>query len=292
MPENCNKCPPQLRCGGRVLDLQKPQIMAVINVTPDSFSDGGQFQDGAGVVSIDKLLERVEGACRGGATIIDIGGESTRPGAAPVSEQEECDRVLPAVEAVAQRFDVVISVDTSSAAVIRESAVLGAGMLNDVRALQRPGALLAAAESGLPVCLMHMQGEPDKMQNNPRYRNIVDEVTQFLLSRVAACTAAGIGKENILLDPGFGFGKSLDHNLELFRALSHFAELGFPLMVGLSRKSMLGSITHRDVSERMPASIVAAALAAERGAHIFRVHDVEETRDALSVAAAIVGRRE
>lgn len=278
--------PPQLCCGGRVLDLRIPKVMAVVNVTPDSFSDGGQFHRN-GAIALDALCAKVELLIQQGAAIIDVGGESTRPGAAPISQQQECDRVLPAVEAIAQRFDVVISVDTSSAPVIRGAASLGAGMINDVRALQRPGALDAAAAAGLPVCLMHMQGEPDSMQHAPQYRDIVEEVTDFLTGRVAACEAAGIAREHLLLDPGFGFGKSLDHNLALFRSLSHFAELGFPLLVGVSRKSMLGAITGRDVVNRMPASVVAAALAVERGAAIVRVHDVAETVDALAVVSAL-----
>lgn len=284
-------CPPQLRCGGRVLDLRNPHVMAVVNVTPDSFSDGGQLHRG-GAIALDALCERVEAFVEQGATLIDIGGESTRPGAAPVSEQEECDRVLPAVEAIAARFDVVISVDTSTAAVIRGSADLGAGLINDVRALQRPGALAAAAQTGLPVCLMHMQGEPDFMQVDPRYRDIVAEVRDFLLARAATCEAAGIARDQVLLDPGFGFGKSLNHNLTLFRSLSQFAELGFPVLVGVSRKSMLGAITGREVGDRMPASVVAAALAVERGAKIVRVHDVAETADALAVVSALNGLME
>ncbi|MEX1670488.1 dihydropteroate synthase [Zhongshania guokunii] len=275
----------QLRCGDRLLDLREPQVMAIINVTPDSFSDGGKYH--AGSALLDKILARVALACAEGATLIDIGGESTRPGAEPVSEVEECQRVLPVVEAIARRFDVIVSVDTSNATVMRESAVLGAGLINDVRALQRPNALQEAVVSGLPVCLMHMQGEPDSMQNNPDYRDIYDEVEVFLSGRIAACAAAGISSEQIVLDPGFGFAKTLAHNLELFRRLPEMVAWGYPLLVGVSRKSMLGAVTGRSVGDRLAASVAMAAMAVERGAHIIRAHDVKETVDAVRLAQAI-----
>ncbi len=279
---------PQLSCGDRVLDLSKPQLMAVINVTPDSFSDGGRyFRDGG--LHLDTLLNQVDAALRAGATMIDIGGESTRPGAAPISEAEEVARVLPAVEAVARRFDVVISVDTSTASVIAESASAGAGLINDVRALRREGALAAAADSGLPVCLMHMRGEPGDMQRQPQYEDVVTEVEAFLRERVAACADAGIPAERLLLDPGFGFGKTLAHNLALFRRLPELCAWGYPVLVGVSRKSMVGDITGRAVADRMPGSITLAAFAAERGAAIIRAHDIAETADALAVAAALKG---
>lgn len=279
---------PQLSCGDRVLDLSKPQLMAVINVTPDSFSDGGRyFCDGG--LQLDTLLSQVDAALRDGATMIDIGGESTRPGAAPISEAEEMARVLPAVEAVARRFDVVISVDTSTASVMAESASAGAGLINDVRALRREGALAAAADSGLPVCLMHMRGEPGDMQRQPQYEDVVTEVEAFLRERVAACADAGIPAERVLLDPGFGFGKTLAHNLALFRRLPELCAWGYPVLVGVSRKSMVGDITGRAVADRMPGSITLAALAAERGAAIIRAHDIAETADALAVAAALKG---
>lgn len=277
--------PPQLRCGVRLLNISAPQVMAIINVTPDSFSDGGEFH--AGGVLLEKILRRVEEVCKQGATLVDIGGESTRPGALPVTAERECERVLPVVEAIAQRFDTIISVDTSTPEVIRGAAQLGAGMINDVRALSRPGALDAAAASGLPVCLMHMQGEPRSMQYRPSYQSIFEDVAAFLRRRVAACVAAGIAKEQLLLDPGFGFGKTTEHNFELFRRLPDFVEMGFPLLVGVSRKSMLGAITGRAVDERMAASIAMAAMAVERGAHIIRVHDVKETVDAVKLATAV-----
>ncbi|MBW2940475.1 dihydropteroate synthase [Zhongshania aquimaris] len=276
---------PQLHCGARMLDLSEPKVMAIINVTPDSFSDGGAFH--AGGVLLEKVLRRVDEACREGASLIDVGGESTRPGSIPVSAEEECERVLPVVEAISQRFDTIISVDTSTPQVIRGAVQLGADLINDVRALSRLGALDAAVESGLPVCLMHMQGEPSSMQENPDYQNIFDEVAAFLHGRVAACVAAGISKEQILLDPGFGFGKTVAHNFELFRRLPAFVEMGFPVLVGVSRKSMLGALTGRGVEERLAASVAMAAMAVERGAHILRVHDVKETVDAVKLAAAV-----
>lgn len=275
----------QLRCGDRLIDLREPQVMAIINVTPDSFSDGGKYH--AGSALLDKILAQVDLACAEGARLIDIGGESTRPGAAPVSEAEECQRVLPVVEAIAQRFDVAISVDTSNATVMRESAVLGAALINDVRALQQPNALQEAAASGLPVCLMHMRGDPVSMQNNPEYQDICREVEVFLRARVAACVAAGINQDQIVLDPGFGFAKNLAHNLELFRRLPEIVAWGYPVLVGVSRKSMIGALTGRTVAERLAGSVAMAAMAVERGAHIIRAHDVKETVDAVRIAQAL-----
>lgn len=275
----------QLRCGDRLIDLREPQVMAIINVTPDSFSDGGKYH--AGSALLDKILAQVDLACAEGARLIDIGGESTRPGAAPVSEAEECQRVLPVVEAIAQRFDVAISVDTSNATVMRESAVLGAALINDVRALQQPNALQEAAASGLPVCLMHMRGDPVSMQNNPEYQDICREVEVFLRARVAACVAAGISQDQIVLDPGFGFAKNLAHNLELFRRLPEIVAWGYPVLVGVSRKSMIGALTGRNVAERLAGSVAMAAMAVERGAHIIRAHDVKETVDAVRIAQAL-----
>ena len=275
----------QLRCGDRLIDLREPQVMAIINVTPDSFSDGGKYH--AGSALLDKILAQVDLACAEGAGLIDIGGESTRPGAAPVSEAEECQRVLPVVEAIAQRFDVAISVDTSNATVMRESAVLGAALINDVRALQQPNALQEAAASGLPVCLMHMRGDPVSMQNNPEYQDICREVEVFLRARVAACVAAGISQDQIVLDPGFGFAKNLAHNLELFRRLPEIVAWGYPVLVGVSRKSMIGALTGRAVAERLAGSVAMAAMAVERGAHIIRAHDVKETVDAVCIAQAL-----
>ena len=275
----------QLRCGDRLIDRREPQVMAIINVTPDSFSDGGKYH--AGSALLDKILAQVDLACAEGARLIDIGGESTRPGAAPVSEAEECQRVLPVVEAIAQRFDVAISVDTSNATVMRESAVLGAALINDVRALQQPNALQEAAASGLPVCLMHMRGDPVSMQNNPEYQDICREVEVFLRARVAACVAAGISQDQIVLDPGFGFAKNLAHNLELFRRLPEIVGWGYPVLVGVSRKSMIGALTGRNVAERLAGSVAMAAMAVERGAHIIRAHDVKETVDAVRIAQAL-----
>lgn len=261
--------------------------MAVINVTPDSFSDGGVFhRDG---VLLDKVLARVEQVCRDGAAIVDIGGESTRPGAASVGVDEECDRVLPVVAAISARFDVIISVDTSTPRVMREAAACGAGMINDVRALSRGTALHAAADSGLPVCLMHMQGEPDSMQRRPEYVDIVTEVRSYFHERVAACAAAGIGLDRIVLDPGFGFGKNLQHNMSLFKHLPALRDLPCPLLVGVSRKSMIGAITGRDVAERVAGSAVLAAMAVERGANIIRAHDIKETVDAIKLTRAVQG---
>jgi dihydropteroate synthase len=280
-----NLASPQLRCGNRLLDLRHPQVMAIINVTPDSFSDGGKFH--AGSVLLDKILLQVERACADGAGLIDVGGESTRPGAATVSEQQECERVLPVVEAIAQRFDVIISVDTSNARVIRESANLGAGLINDVRSLQRPNALNEAARSGLPVGIMHMRGEPASMQDNPRYSNILAEVDTFIAERIAVYTAAGIDRDRIVIDPGFGFAKTVTHNFELFRRLPEMVAWGLPVLVGVSRKSMIGAVTGRPVHDRLAGSIALAAMAVERGAHIIRAHDVKETVDAVNLAAAL-----
>jgi dihydropteroate synthase len=280
-----NLASPQLRCGNRILDLRQPQVMAIINVTPDSFSDGGKFH--AGSVLLDKILLQVEQACADGAGLIDVGGESTRPGAATVSEQQECERVLPVVEAIAQRFDVIISVDTSNARVIRESANLGAGLINDVRSLQRPNALNEAARSGLPVGIMHMRGEPTSMQDNPRYSNILAEVDAFIAERIAVYKAAGIDRNRIVVDPGFGFAKTVAHNFELFRRLPEMVSWGLPVLVGVSRKSMIGAVTGRAVHDRLAGSIALAAMAVERGAHIIRAHDVKETVDAVNLAAAL-----
>ncbi len=275
-----------MRFGAHSLDLSRPRLMGVLNTTPDSFSDGGSYYR-SGQLSLELALRRAQQMLEEGADIIDIGGESTRPGSTPVSEQEELDRVVPVVEAVAGQLGALVSVDTSSPAVIRETARAGAGLINDVRALQREGALAAATESGLPVCLMHMQGSPETMQERPDYRDPVEEVKAFLLERVAACESAGIGAERILLDPGFGFGKTLEHNLDLLRRLDEFEALGYPLLVGLSRKSMLGHLLGREVGERLPGSLALAMAAAQRGARIIRVHDVAPTRDVLAVLSAL-----
>ena len=260
--------------------------MAVLNVTPDSFSDGGHVHHN-GRLDFDRVRRRVAQMLAEGADIIDVGGESTRPGAAPVSEQAELDRVISVVEAIISEFDASVSVDTSTAIVIQEAARAGAAMINDVRALSRPGALGAVAATDLPVCLMHMVGEPGTMQANPNYNDIVAEVLLFLQERVGACTQAGISRERIVLDPGFGFGKSLQHNIELFKGLPELAGLGFTVMVGVSRKTMVGAILDRGVPERMVGSVALAMLAVQSGAKIIRVHDVAATSDALKILAAV-----
>jgi dihydropteroate synthase len=276
----------QLKCGVHQLDLSIPRIMGILNITPDSFSDGGNYFQ-TGHVSLDLVLRRAEQMLAEGADILDVGGESTRPGAASVSEQEELDRVIPVVEALAEKLGALVSVDTSTSSVIRESAQKGAGIINDVRALLREGALIAAAETGLPVCLMHMQGRPLTMQNAPHYDDVVAEVMGFLRQRIIACCTAGITKEHILVDPGFGFGKTLAHNLALLARLPELAALESPILVGLSRKSILGQLLNRGIDERLPGSLALALAAAERGAAIIRVHDVAATKDVLSVYHAI-----
>lgn len=275
-----------LCCGKHLLDLTRPVVMGILNTTPDSFSDGGSYYKNHRL-SLDLALRGAEQMLLDGAQIIDVGGESTRPGAPIVSVQEELDRVIPVVEAVVGQLGALVSVDTSSASVIRESASRGASLINDVRALQREGAVAAAAETGLPVCLMHMQGEPDTMQQNPNYSDVVEQVFGFLEARLAVCQAAGIARQQILLDPGFGFGKTLAHNLALLKHLPEFARFGLPLLVGMSRKSMVAQLLGRPVEQRLAGSLALAMLAAERGAAIIRVHDVAETVDVLKVLAAV-----
>lgn len=264
------------------LAFDVPAVMGVLNVTPDSFSDGGLF------VGRDAALRQAEAMARDGVAIIDIGGESTRPGAADVPEQEELDRVLPVVEAVVSAVDVPVSIDTSKPAVMRAAVAAGAGMINDIRALRAEGALEAAVDLQRPVCLMHMQGQPRTMQHQPAYDDVVAEVAGFLAERVRACVAAGLDEKSIVVDPGFGFGKSPRHNVELLSNLRQLRTLGRPILVGLSRKSTLGELTGRDVGERMPASIAAAVIAVLEGAEIVRVHDVRETVDALRVTTAVL----
>ena len=271
----------RLPCGSRFLDLSRPQVMGILNVTPDSFSDGGRYGQR------DAALRHAEAMLQVGATLIDVGGESTRPGARTVSPVEELERVAPVVEAIARELDVIISVDTSTPAVIRETARLGAGLINDVRSLQRDGALDAAADSGLPVCLMHMRGEPTSMQQNPQYPDVLVEVREFLLERLAACAAAGIAAERVILDPGFGFAKTLEHNLSLFKHMQALHDLGRPLLVGVSRKSMIGKVLGHEVGGRLYGSLGLAALAITKGAHILRVHDVAETVDVVRMLAAV-----
>ncbi len=275
-----------LQCAGRTLRLSRPVIMGVINTTPDSFSDGGTLYRGAHL-DIERAMARAREMVAAGAAILDIGGESTRPGAQPVSPDEEMDRVLPLVARIAAAVDVVISVDTSSPTLMREAAGAGAGLLNDVRALTRDGALAAAADTGLPVCLMHIQGEPGTMQVAPHYVDVVTEVAAYLQGRVEACEQHGIVRARLLLDPGFGFGKSLAHNMQLLQGLPRLAALGLPLVVGLSRKSIIGKVLGRDVQQRLPASLALAVLAAERGAAVIRTHDVAATADAVAMWVAL-----
>ncbi|MEZ5529795.1 MAG: dihydropteroate synthase [Porticoccaceae bacterium] len=276
-----------MRLGHYSLDLTSPKIMAVLNVTPDSFSDGGVLCNAKGAPDLSLVLKRVEALVAEGANIIDVGGESTRPGASPVSSEEELDRVIPVVEAIAAHFEVPVSVDTSTAEVILAAAGAGASLINDVRALRRTGALQAVADTDLPVCLMHMVGEPDTMQQSPQYRSVVAEVRDFLMQRVAACEEVGIDRKKILLDPGFGFGKTLEHNLELFRGLPQLCQLGMPILVGVSRKSMIGALLDKPVEERLVGSVAMAMMAVQRGAGIVRVHDVSATVDALRIMTAI-----
>lgn len=276
---------PSLTCGVRALRLDRPRIMAIVNVTPDSFSDGGRHDTTAQAVA--HALRLVEQ----GADMLDIGGESTRPGAAPVPLQVELDRVIPVIETLARRVEVPISVDTFKPEVMHAAVAAGAGFINDVHALRREGALQAAAELGVPVCLMHMPGNPQTMQQNVHYDDVVAEVHRFLVERLFACEMAGIAKTNLVVDPGFGFGKHLEHNLALLANLDRFRTLGVPVLAGVSRKAMIGQITDREVGERMAGSAAAALLAAQNGASIIRVHDVPETRDALAVLVAVQGAR-
>nr|WP_315406359.1 dihydropteroate synthase [uncultured Pseudomonas sp.] len=278
---NSQQYPTRLPCGNRVLDLSRTHVMGILNITPDSFSDGGRF------TQRDAALRHAEAMVAAGATLVDVGGESTRPGARVVTALEELERVAPIVEAISRELDVIISVDTSTPAVIRETARLGAGLINDVRSLTRDGALDAAAATGLPVCLMHMRGEPGDMQNNPHYDDVTVEVAMFLEQRMAACASVGIGAEKIVLDPGFGFAKTLAHNLSLFKHMQDLYRLGRPLLVGVSRKSMIGLALERPVGERLYGSLALAALAMTRGASILRVHDVAETVDVVRMIAAV-----
>ncbi|OZT74678.1 dihydropteroate synthase [Vreelandella boliviensis] len=273
----------QLRCGRHLLDLSFPRVMGILNVTPDSFSDGGQH------VALDDALRHAERMLAEGAAMIDVGGESTRPGATPVSPQEELDRVAPVVEVLVRELDALVSVDTSCPTVIREASELGAGMINDVRALEREGALLAAVGSGLPVCLMHRQGEPQDMQQSPIYQHpIEEEVAGYLVRRIAECEAAGLRRNRLLIDPGFGFGKTVEHNLRLLKYLETLQSLKLPVLVGMSRKSMIGKVLGRPVEERLSGGLALAAMAVERGANILRVHDVAATVDAVNMAWAVL----
>jgi dihydropteroate synthase len=276
----------KLHAQGSTLELSHPHVMGILNVTPDSFSDGG---------SHNTLIEAVKHAnlmINAGATIVDIGGESTRPGAAEVSVEEELARVIPVVEAIAQRFEVWISVDTSKPEVIREAARAGAHIINDIRSLTEPGALEAAAQTGLPVCLMHMQGQPKTMQEAPKYEDVFADVNRFFVENIARCERAGIAKEKLLLDPGFGFGKNLSHNYALLARLGEFHHFGLPLLAGMSRKTMIGQLLNVGPTERLSGSLACAVIAAMQGAQIIRVHDVKETVEAMRVVEATLSARE
>ena len=275
------QAPLKLVCRDTVLDLAEPVVMGILNVTPDSFSDGGRHGD------IDAAVEWGLAMATQGAAIIDVGGESTRPGAAPVDVEEELARVVPVIERLARRSGVPISVDTTKPEVMRAAVAAGACLINDVRALQAPGALAAAAETGAGVCLMHMRGEPRTMQTDPHYRSVVEDVRDDLRGRIAACEAAGIPRERICVDPGIGFGKRPEHNLALLAALDRLADPGIPVLVGVSRKSLLGIITGRPTGERLAGSVALAALSVMRGAAIIRAHDVAATVDAVKVASAL-----
>ena len=261
----------------KTLDLSFPHAMGILNVTPDSFSDGGQFHQ------FDHAMRHVESMLSAGVSIIDIGGESTRPGAADVATAEELDRVVPVIEAIRQRFDCWISIDTSKAQVMTAAVTAGADLINDVRALQEPGALEAAAAANVPVCLMHMQGQPRTMQHQPSYENLLMDVSQFLAERIQACEKAGIAKNQLLLDPGYGFGKTIEDNYQLLAHLEQFHQFGLPLLVGMSRKSMVFKLLDKKPAECVAGSLACAAIAAMKGAQIIRVHDVAETVDVLKV---------
>lgn len=270
-----------LKSGKNFLILERPLVMGIVNTTPDSFSDGGAFS------SFEKACRHADEMISRGAALIDIGGESTRPGAKDVSLEEELSRVIPLIEYVAAHHDVWISIDTSKPEVMRQAVEAGAHLINDVRALQEPGALEMAARLDVPVCLMHMQGQPRTMQASPEYAELISDIKQFFVSRMDACVKAGVKRANILLDPGFGFGKTMEHNYELLGRMTELTELDAPLLIGLSRKSMFGQLLGREVSQRLSGSLAGALLAAQAGARIVRVHDVQETRDVLDVFNAV-----
>ncbi|MBY6197180.1 dihydropteroate synthase [Vibrio hangzhouensis] len=266
-----------LRANNKTLSLDTPQVMGIVNVTPDSFSDGGKF------TSIDAAISQVESMIQAGVTIIDIGGESTRPGAPDVAMEEELKRVIPVIKAIRERFDVWISVDTSKAEVMKQAVEAGADIINDVRALQEPGALEVAAQAGVPICLMHMQGQPRTMQSNPHYDDLLRDVSEFLAQRIDACEAVGIKKTQLILDPGFGFGKTLEHNYHLLAHLEKFHQFGLPLLAGMSRKSMIFKLLDKAPADCLAGSLACATLAAAKGAQIIRVHDTKETVEAMKI---------
>jgi len=264
-----------LSCAGKTLDLTHPQVMGILNVTPDSFSDGGEF------IAVDSALAQAKKMVAEGAAIIDVGGESTRPGAVQVSVEQEIARVVPVIQAIHSQLDILISIDTSKPEVMRAAIDAGAGLINDVQALQVHGAMQAAVECGVPICLMHSQGTAQTMQNNPQYDDVVSDVTQFLMDRVEQCQLAGITRDKLILDPGFGFGKRANHNLQLMKGLSRLVEQGLPVLVGVSRKSMIGKLLKVSLEERLAASLSLAAISVWQGAKIVRSHDVRETVQAI-----------
>ncbi|WP_318465066.1 dihydropteroate synthase [Photobacterium leiognathi] len=272
----------QLTSRNKTLDLSTPQVMGILNVTPDSFSDGGKFN------RIDNALYHVESMLVAGTAIIDIGGESTRPGAKDVALQDELDRVVPVIEAIRQRFDCWISIDTSKADVMYEAVNAGADLINDVRALQEPNALMVAANANVPVCLMHMQGQPRTMQHKPNYKNLLEDVSVFLDERIKACEEVGIERQQLILDPGFGFGKTLEHNYEMLAHLEHFHQLGLPVLAGMSRKSMIFNLLGKQPSECLAGSLACATIAAMKGAQIIRVHDAKETVEVMKVCNMVL----
>lgn len=273
----------QLEFPAQTLDLSVPRVMGILNVTPDSFSDGGAY------ISIDRAIAHADEMIIAGAAVIDIGGESTRPGAEAVDAKQELERVIPVIEALTERFDVPVSIDTSKPEVMDAACRSGASMINDVNALRAPGAIEVAAQHRVPVCLMHMQGQPRTMQDAPLYDDVVEDVASFLLQRAVQCEAGGIDRQQLVLDPGFGFGKTLEHNLSLLSHLERFIETGYPILAGISRKSMIGALLdNRPAGQRLHGSVAAAVIAAMKGAHIIRVHDVAETVDAMRVVTAVI----
>ncbi len=266
-----------ITANNKSLDLSRPHVMAILNVTPDSFSDGGKYN------SIELALAQVDKMIKAGVSIVDVGGESTRPGAPDVSLEEELRRVVPVIKAIREKYDVWISVDTSKAEVMRQAIDAGADLINDIRSLQEPGALEVAAEAKLPICLMHMKGQPRTMQVAPYYDDVMSDVSAFLEERIAACEAAGIDKSQLILDPGFGFGKTIEHNYHMLAHLEKFHEFGLPILAGMSRKSMIFKLLDKPAAECTNASVVCATIAAMKGAQIIRVHDFEETIEAMKV---------
>ena len=272
-----------LTCSKHSLNIELPQVMGILNVTPDSFSDGGKFS------RIDVAIEQVEKMIVDGAVIINIGGESTRPGAKDVSEKDELERVIPVLKAIKTRFDIIVSIDTSKAVVMSEAIDNGAGIINDVRALQNDDCLkVLAQDQSVAICLMHMQGLPRTMQQDPQYDDLIGDIKHFFQERISACTQAGINESRLILDPGFGFGKSLEQNYSLLANMSKLQSLNLPLLAGLSRKSMIGNLLNREVNGRLAGSLATAIIAAQQGANIIRVHDVKETVDTLKILQATI----